>query len=280
VPGRAVKRISRIAIIGLGAIGRTVVDRLLEGGVTGSPPDCIALIRPQHHDALAAAYGDRMRLTTTIDEIIESEPDIVIETAGQSAVRDHAETILAAVLDLMLVSTGALVDDVLRARLQAVGEASGARLLIPAGAIAGLDGLGALKLSGGLRVRYISTKPPAAWRGTPAEQMVELDAITTPTTFFRGPASQAASLFPRNANLAATIALAGAGLERTQVDLVADPNASGNCGRFEAEGNAGKLDVTVAGPSMAGNAKTSAITAYSVLSALAMTGQTIALLGG
>lgn len=269
------KRPSRIAIIGLGAIGRTVVDRLLQGGVLESVPECIALVRAQHHAELAAVYGERVRLAATLEQVIGFSPDIVIEAAGQPAVRDYAEPILTAGLNLMLVSTGALVDDALRARLAAAGAASGARLLIPAGAIAGLDGLGALKLSGDLRVRYISTKPPAAWRGTPAETMVDLAAITAPVTFFRGPASQAASMFPRNANLAATIALAGAGLDRTTVELVADPAASGNCGRFEAEANAGKLSVELAGPSMAGNAKTSVVTAYSILNALANAGRTV-----
>ena len=266
---------SRIAIIGLGAIGRTVVDRLLEGGVMMPMPECIALVRPQYHADLAAIYGDRVQLASTLNQVVGFCPDIVVETAGQPAVRDHAEAILAAGLDLMLVSTGALVDNALLAHLTATGEATGARLLIPAGAIAGLDGLGALKISGGLRVRYISTKPPTAWLGTPAETMIDLAAITVPTTFFRGSAPEAASLFPRNANLAATIALAGAGFEHTVVELVADPAASGNCGRFEAEANAGKLSVELAGPSMAGNAKTSVVTAYSILNALANAGRTI-----
>lgn len=271
----AQKSPSRIAIIGLGAIGRTVVDRLLEGGVVMPMPQLIALVRPQYHADLAAKYCNRVRLASTLDEVIEFSPDTVIETAGQLAVRDHAEAILAAGLDLMLVSTGALVDNALLSRLAAAGEATGSRLLIPAGAIAGLDGLGALKLSGGLRVRYISTKPPAAWRGTPAETIINLAGITVPTTFFRGLAPEAAILFPRNANLAATIALAGAGFEHTVVELVADPAASGNCGRFEAEGNAGKLLVELAGPSMAGNAKTSVVTAFSILNALANAGRMI-----
>lgn len=271
----AEEKLSRIAIIGLGAIGRTVVDRLLEGEVMRQVPECIALVRPAHHAELRDVYGERIRLVSTLQELLDYAPDVAIETAGQPAVREFAEPILAAGLDLMLVSTGALVDDEFRARLIAAGEASGARLLIPAGAIAGLDGLGAMKQSGNLRVRYISTKPPTAWRGTPAETMIDLGAITAPITFFRGPASQAASLFPRNANLAATIALAGAGLEATTVELVADPAASGNCGRFEAESNTGRLSVELAGPSMPGNAKTSVITAYSILNALQRSSGTI-----
>lgn len=269
------RRFRRIAVVGLGAIGRVVMDRLHDADLLQDVPDCMALVRTKHMDSLGAVYGDRIRLVSRVDDIIAFAPDIVIEAAGQGAVREFAHPLLAAGLDLMIVSTGALVDDALRDRLVAAGQASGARLLIPAGAIAGLDGLGALKRSGGLQVRYTSTKPPGAWRGTPAETMIDLGAVMSPVVFFSGPAAEAARLFPKNANLAATIALAGAGLQDTMIDLVADPGASGNCGRIEATAAAGRLLVELSGPSMPGNPKTSLITAYSLLDALSAQGRTL-----
>ena len=262
------KNLSRVAIIGLGAIGRTVVDRLLDGSVGKPAPKCIALVRRQHLAELEALYGSRLRLVTSLDELLAFSPDIVVDAAGQPAVREFAEQILTAGIDFVVVSTGALVDDAFRSRLITAGEISGSRLIVAAGAIAGLDGLGALKLSGNMRARYISTKPPHAWRGTPAETMLDLDQLLEATTFFRGSAADAATRFPKNANLAATIALAGAGFAETTVELVADPHSRGNCGRIEAEANAGKLIVEVSGPSAAENAKTSAITAYSILNVL------------
>ncbi|WP_424629643.1 aspartate dehydrogenase [Bradyrhizobium sp. SYSU BS000235] len=267
--------LSRVAVLGHGAIGQTLVDRLLDSVTFGTNLSLLVYVKAHRIDELRARYAKRIQLTTSLDEVISFAPKVVVEAAGQPAVRELAEPILAAGHDLMLVSTGALVDEELKARLTATASSSGARMLIPAGAIAGLDGLGALRYSRDLRVRYVSVKPPNAWRGTPAEAAIDLDAVRSPVTFFRGSAAEAATRFPRNANLAATIAIAGAGLQRTTVELVADPNASGNRGWFEAEGELGRLTVELAGPSMSSNAKTSAVTAYSILHALENMDRTI-----
>jgi aspartate dehydrogenase len=191
-----------------------------------------------------------------------------VECAGQEALRAHGAAILAAGIDLMPIATGAFADHDFRGRMIETARASGARILIPAGATAGLDGLGALAAGGLERVIYISTKPPHAWRGTPAEQAVDLDRVTAATVFYEGPADQAALAYPRNANLAATVALAGAGFERTTVRLVADPQATGNASAIEAEGTFGTLSVKLSGPAMADNPRTSAVTALSIVRAL------------
>jgi aspartate dehydrogenase len=140
--------------------------------------------------------------------------------------------------------------------------------MLPAGAIAGLDGLAALRRGGLSSVRYIATKPPQAWRGTPAEEVIDLDSLRTSTVVFQGSAAEAARLYPRNANLAATVALAGIGFEETVVELVADPTTDENAGRIEAEGALGRLQLELRGAPMSDNPKTSAITAYSILEAI------------
>ena len=86
-----------------------------------------------------------------------------------------------------------------------------ARLLLPAGALAGIDGLCALRLGGLTAVKYISSKPPVAWAGTPAAARHQLAALQERTVIFSGTARDAARLYPKNANLAATVALAGLG---------------------------------------------------------------------
>jgi hypothetical protein len=108
-------------------------------------------------------------------------------------------------------------------------------LLVPAGAIAGLDGPGALKLAGLNRVTHTSTEPPFAWRGTPAERILPLDALRKRTALFAGSAREAALNYPRKANFAATVALAGLGFDRTRVHLDPDPAAKGNTGMIEAD---------------------------------------------
>jgi aspartate dehydrogenase len=190
-------------------------------------------------------------------------PALVVECAGQDAVRSYAPEVLGSGTCLMIISTGALAEPDFLEHLVEV-SAPPAQLLVPAGAIAGLDGLGALKLAGLNKVAYTSTKPPIAWRGTPAEQILDLDALESPTVFFEGSAREAALKYPKNANLAATVALAGLGFERTMVRLVADPSALGNTGIVEVESEIGSMSVVMAGRA-SGNPKTSASTAYSLL---------------
>lgn len=257
-----------LGLIGFGGIGRDLVACL-----TTAPPDgyrlAALLVRPYQLDEARAAVSPQTLVTADIAAFLAVKPDIVIEAAGQPAMRAHAVDVLDRGCDLVVISTGALADTHFRAQCMAAAEASGARMLIPVGAIAGLDGLLAMRQDGLQSVTYTSTKPPQAWKGTPAETTCDLDAITKATTVFEGSAAEAALNFPKNANLAATVALASLGLTRTRVRLVADPAADGNTGRIDAQSESSQLTVIVAGRSSAANPKTSAITGRSVLSALA-----------
>jgi aspartate dehydrogenase len=253
----------RIGIIGFGAIGEALAARL--PGVEGARLAAV-LVRERGAAAARERLAPDIAVATDRDAFLSIGLDLVVECAGQEAVRAHAAPILAAGVPLMVISTGALAaPGVLDSLLAAC--AGPARLLVPAGAIAGLDGLGALKEAGLTGVTYTSTKPPLAWRGTPAEARLDLAALTEPVVFFEGSAREAALAYPKNANLAATVALAGMGLDATRVRLVADPAATGNTGRIDAESAIGTLTVTMAGEASA-NPKTSASVAFSLLQAI------------
>lgn len=256
-----------VGLIGFGGIGQSILASWRERPPAGYR--CAALLaRPyQLAEAGEKAPADAV-ITADLEAFLQAGLDIVIEAAGQPAVREHAEAILSRNCELFVISTGALADAGLRARLtQKVGAGQG-RLVIPVGATAGLDGLLAMQQDGLSRVTYTSTKPPNAWKGTPAEARFDLDRIEQPTVIFSGRADEAASQYPKNANLAATVALAGLGFERTEIRLVADPSATGNTGRIDAESVSSSLTVIVAGRSSKTNPKTSAITGMSVLSSL------------
>ena len=261
----------KTVIIGLGAIGRMIVDRLAEGVPAEGGGDVRlagVAVRSSRATEARAELAPEIAVHTSAEEIVAARPDMVVECAGQQALRQYGEILLAAGLDLMVIATGALADSGYRARLLAAAEQGGARLHVPAGATAGLDGLGALKAGGLKKVTYVSTKPTHAWKGTPAEQSFDLDGLTEKTVIYEGRAEAAALDYPQNANLAATIAMAGAGFDDTFVRLVADPGAVINSGRIEAEGAFGHMVMEMRGKPMPDNPKTSAVTALSLIYAL------------
>ncbi len=249
-----------VAVIGYGAIGQTLASELIKDA--RAPRLSGVLVRSARDEVRASLPKDVAVLTST-DELLMLAPDIVAECAGQDALVHYAPTLLSAGIDVMAIATGALARSGILDDLVARAKMGGARLIIPAGAIAGLDGLGAHRLAGLSRVTYTSVKPPIAWQGTPAENLLTLDALRERTVFFEGSAREAAISYPKNANLAATVALAGIGLDETIVRLVADPAATGNTGVIEAESAIGFLRIEMAGKAST-NPKTSASTAYSL----------------
>jgi aspartate dehydrogenase len=256
-----------VGLIGFGGIGQSI----LQAWQALPPQDyrlAALLVRPRQIEEARAALPGGV-VTDDLAAFLATKPEIVVEAAGQPAVRESAEAVLRTGCDLFVISTGALADDAFREQALTAAKAGGGRIVIPVGATTGLDGLLAMRQDGLQSVTYISTKPPKAWIGTPAEKNFDLDAIKEATVIFRGSAREAALNYPKNANLAATVALAGLGLDKTQVQLVADPAAAGNTGRIEAQSESSTLTVIVAGRSSAANPKTSAITGMSVLSALA-----------
>ena len=171
--------------------------------------------------------------------------------AGQSAVAEHGEAVLRSGVDCLVISVGALADPALLARLRSAAQDGNSRILLPAGAIGGIDAIAAMRVAGLTSVRYRSRKPPAAWRGSPAEKMVDLGRLTQRTVLYKGTAGEAALLYPQNANVAAAVALAGLGFDATEVELVADPDAPGNVHEIEAEGAAGTVCHPAAGQAVA-----------------------------
>ncbi|MGL4673777.1 MAG: aspartate dehydrogenase, partial [Wohlfahrtiimonas sp.] len=136
---------------------------------------------------------------------------------------------------------------------------------ILAGAVAGMDGLAAAKLAGLDQVIYQGRKPPQGWQGSYAESLIDLNNIHEPTIFFKGTAREAATLFPANSNVAATIALAGIGMDATTVELIADPAIQQNQHQIRACGTFGEMDITMQGFPLPDNPKTSMLAALSVL---------------
>lgn len=192
------------------------------------------------------------------------QPDLLVECAGHGVVQEVLPGFLDQGVDVVIASIGALMDRELHDRLRGAAACGGARIILPSGAVGGLDALRAAALAGLTAVRYIGRKPPKAWKGSPAEAVADLDALTEPTIIFEGTAAKAARSYPKNANVAAAIALAGLGAEQTEVRLLADPSVCDNIHEIEAKGAFGQLSFQVANRPMPDNPRTSLLAALSV----------------
>src|SRR5437870_10319519 len=227
-----------IGLIGCGGMAHDVVAALRSAGAETGVRIVAALARPGRGDA-ARAKLPGIDIVEAFDDLIARKPNIVAEVASQAAVAEHVGLVLTRGIDCLVISIGALADAALLAKLKSAAREGKSRIVLPAGAIGGIDALAAMRLSGLTSVRYRSRKPPLAWRGSPAERLVDLGKVTERTVLYKGTAGEAALLYPQNANVAAAVALAGLGFDATEVELVADHDATGNVHECEAEGSAG-----------------------------------------
>jgi aspartate dehydrogenase len=251
----------KLGVVGFGAVADEIV-RSLEH--RGRMSDLAGIcVRPERALRLQPKASGRFPVVGSIEELLALAPDIVIEAAGHAALGAIAPAVLDRSVDLLIASVGLLADDPTAQRLTSIAPS---KIWIAAGAVAGLDGLLAAKSLGPRSVKYTSIKPPAAWIGTRAEQQV-MASPSKRLAFFTGNARQAAAQYPRNANVAATIALACLGLDRTDVELVSDPAVDGPLGIIEAEGDFGRFRFDILALASPSNPKSSALTGHSLVSA-------------
>jgi aspartate dehydrogenase len=250
---------TRLAIIGYGAITEEVIRVLRQHELLGSLAG--VLVRPGRLEEARHTAGSGFAVFDRLQDLLGARPTIVAECAGHGAMREYATGVLQARVPLLCTSVGVLADRDFAIDLLRTGGADG--LLIPSGAIAGIDGLLAARTAGLKQASYTSIKPPAAWIGTPAEKKVG----PTRTVLFEGTARQAALAYPKNVNVGVTVALAGLGMDRTTVSLVSDPAASGPLGIIEASGDFGTFRFEILAYASPRNPKTSLLTAHSVVAA-------------
>lgn len=252
----------KIGIIGKGAIARYVAARL-------GPPH-VTLVRSS-----GLGVGEGLRVARAGD--IPGDTDLMVDCAGHAALAEHGPAILERGIALVTVSLGALADRALHDRLATAARAGGVRLHLASGAIGALDCLQAARVGGLDEVVYTGRKPPSGWKGSTAEARLDLDALTGPATHFEGDARRAATEYPKNANVAAAVALAGAGFEATRVRLIADPGVTANIHEVEARGAFGRFSFRIEGQALPDNPRSSALAAMSVVAAIARRGAAIAI---
>lgn len=251
-----------VAIAGLGAIGFAVAEAL-----DRDPGDLqLVAVCARDHDAARAKLAG-FRRPPAVVATCDIDADIVVEAAASSGFAAIAEPAIEHGHTLVVSTVGALLA---RPDLVDRAEVTGARIVVATGAILGLDAVRAAALSGVDRVTLETRKHPSSLVGAPylLDHGIDVMAITSPTKLFHGNAAAAAIGFPANANVAAALALAGVGADRTEVEIWADPGAIRNTHTIRVESDAARLTMTVETTPSVTNPRTGRLAPLSVLACL------------
>lgn len=251
----------RLAFIGWGAINSRVGELLQQR----SCPVEIVGIATLDTPGARAMLPPGVQFLNSAQQLAALKPDLVIEAAGRAAISQWAAAALAGASTLIIASTSAFTDDGLLAWVATEAERHGSRVELASGAIGGMDALAGAAVLGLDDVLHQIIKPPVAWIGTKAEQMIDLKALMERIVFFSGNAREAAAWFPQNANATVVTSLAGVGLDRTRVELVADPAVSLNGHIISAHGAFGRMQMALENRPLATNPKSSELTALSLV---------------
>jgi aspartate dehydrogenase len=250
----------RIAIAGFGAIGRSLAGKL-QAGIPGLT---LAAIGARNHDAARAAVPADVVVTDV--GALAAHADVVVECAPAAILPAIAEPALRAGRTVVVLSCGALLD---RMDLRDLAAAHGGRILVPTGALLGLDAVCAAAEGDIHAVRMVTRKPPGGLAGAPhlLQHGIAVEGLTEALRVFEGTAREAARGFPANVNVAAALSLAGIGPDRTRIEIWADPAVTRNIHRIEVDADSARFSLQIENvPSE--NPRTGRITALSVVALL------------
>lgn len=253
-----------VAIAGFGAIGK-VVAAALDRGIDGMELAAVSARDASRAEHAMAGFARKVPVLP-LPRLGESA-DIVVECAPAAVLREIAEPALGRGRTVIVLSCGALLDNF---DLVDLAKRHGGRVLVPTGALLGLDAVQAAAQGDIARVHMITRKPPNGLDGAPylVERGIGVIGITQARRVFTGTAREAAKGFPANVNVAAALALAGIGPDRTTIEIWADPAVTRNTHRIEAEADSVRLAMQIENVPSAENPKTGRLTPLSVIALL------------
>lgn len=240
----------------MGALG-SAVARALINGVDGFELTCASDLTP----------NDKFDIPYVSFEELAQQCDLIIETLPPSAVPALCKQVFKHNKNMIMISACAIL---LSPEILEQHKRSKSRILVPSGALAGIDGVTALAQMGITSAHIASTKQPAGFANAPyiVEQSIDLNDINEKTMLFSGNALEAAKGFPANVNVAATLSLGGIGPENTIVEIWADPNAAGNKHEIKVSGEFSTITATIENTPDPQNPKSSMLAAQSIISLL------------
>ena len=254
----------RVAVAGFGAIGRVVAQHL-DRGIDGLA--LTAVSARDHSRAEQAMAGLARRIPVVPLSSLWENADIIVECAPAVLLREIAERALVHGRKVMVLSCGALLDNF---DLVDLARRHGGRIFVPSGALLGLDAVVAAAEGSISRVHMITRKPPQGLAGAPylEENSIGIAGLSEPKQVFAGTAREAARGFPANVNVAAALAIAGIGPDRTTIEIWADPLVTRNVHRIEVEADTARFSLQIENVPSAENPRTGRLTALSVIAAL------------
>ncbi|MHC4050628.1 aspartate dehydrogenase [Bradyrhizobium sp. 25ACV] len=253
----------RVAIAGLGSIG-TKIAAALDQGIEGLALSAVAVRDPAKHQTFIGGLRHPPKILP-IDQLGEVA-DIVVECAPSSQLRAIVEPAVKRGKAAVVVSVGGLLDNF---DLVDLARANGGRIIVPTGALIGLDAVNAAAIGTIHSVKMVTRKPIDGLKGAPfiVQNKIDIDNLREPLKLFEGSAREAAKGFPANVNVAVALSLAGIGPDRTEIQVWADPTVTRNVHRIEVEADSARFSMSIENiPSE--NPKTGLITALSVIALL------------
>src|ERR1700692_1426469 len=253
----------RVAVAGLGPIG-TKVAEALDQGIDGLMLAAVSVQNPEKHLTWLGKLATTPAILP-IERLFEAA-DMVIECAPGRLLRSIVAPFVGSGKTAVVLSAGALLDN---EDLIALAKKNGGQIVVPTGALIGLDAVTAAAVETIHSVTMVTRKPIPGLAGAPyiVENNIDIERITEPLRIFEGTAREAAKGFPANLNVAAALSLAGIGPDRTRLEIWADPTVTRNIHRIEVESDAARFSMSIENiPSE--NPKTGLITALSVIAYL------------
>lgn len=248
----------RVGLIGLGAIGQAVV-RLARERADGAVEIVGAAVR----DPARARSDAAVPVVPSVTALLALRPDVIVEACGHAGLKGHGPHVLRAGCDLVMVSVGVFAEPGVMEAMTAAAEAGGAQAKVASGAIGALDAIAAAAVGGLTRVTHTTRKPARTLMDA-----ADAAGLTEAREVFRGSAREGALKFPESINVAAAVSLAGIGLDRTEVRVLADPTIERNMHTVVAEGTFGRLQFDIQGIPTEENPRTGRLVAMSVMRTL------------
>jgi aspartate dehydrogenase len=258
-------------LIGCGSIG-PVIAKAIDDGLAGDTR-LVAVydLIQERAERLAGDLAEKPIVAKDADELLKKDDiQIVIEAASQDAVRQYALRVLAENKDLMVLSTGALIDDDLFRQISKLAKSKERKVYVPSGAIVGLDNIKSAAIGRIEEVTLTTRKPPPSFEGAPLikRKKIDLSSLKEPLVLYEGPAREAVKLFPQNVNVSASLSLAGVGADKTNVRIITDPGVTEITHEIYVKGDFGELRTKTVNKPFPTNPKTSYIAALSAIATL------------